>query len=80
VIEVSAVAVVDGATVVMDPPASPARVGTEARRSASWFQPRPSITSSTTRSASWATDGSHSGPTSRGCSSAGTTLVMQPPW
>ena len=51
VIDVSAVAVVVGATVRIGPPSSAASVGAIGRRSCSWSQPRPSSTSSTTWSA-----------------------------
>lgn len=47
--EVSAVAVVDGATDVMAPPDIEASTGATCARSLSWFQPSPSMTSTTTR-------------------------------
>ncbi len=78
-IDVSAVAVVDGATVVIGLPSSSSSTGVRARRASSWFQPSPSTTRSTTRSASWATPGSQLGARSPGWSSAGTTLVMHAP-
>ena len=78
-IEVSAAAVVDGATVVIEPPASPEIVGARLRRASSWFQPRPSSTSSTTWSASSAAAGNHVGQACPGSSRAGTMLVMQAP-
>ncbi len=60
-IAVSAVAVVDGATVGMSPPAMAASVGAMWRRSWSCSQPSPSRTSSTTWRASAATAGSQEG-------------------
>ena len=79
VIEVSAVAVVEGATVVIGPPSRLDRTGALAARVASWFQPNPSTTTSTTRSASWAAAGSQLGAVPAGWSSAGTTFETQAP-
>ena len=53
----SAVAVVDGATVVIDPPSSAVRLGISAAWSCTAFHPRPSSTSSTTESADRAGSG-----------------------
>jgi hypothetical protein len=47
VIEVSAAAVVVGATEVIGPPVIEARPGASLARSWSWYQPRPSTTIST---------------------------------
>ena len=57
--EVSAVAVVDGATVVIDRPSIAAMVGTVDSRACSCSQPRPSTTNSTTWSASASNAGNH---------------------
>lgn len=59
--DVSAVAVVDGATEVMAPPRIAERTGATCVRSCSWFQPSPSITSITTRSAAVSESGIHAG-------------------
>ena len=75
----SAVAVVDGATVVIDRPSIVAMVGTRASRACNCSQPRPSTTNSTTWSASASNGGTHGGSSSGGPSNAGTMLVMQGP-
>ncbi|MFT3854829.1 MAG: hypothetical protein QM733_19145 [Ilumatobacteraceae bacterium] len=72
VIDVSAVAVVDGATVVIARPVIVASVGASAVRSRSWCQPSPSSTSSTTWRASATSAGIHDGRAAcDGASSAG---------
>ena len=72
-------AVVDGATVVIDRPSIVAMVGTLDSRACTWSQPRPSTTNSTTWPASCSNGGNHGGGSSGGPSSAGTMLVMQGP-
>ena len=61
VIDVSAVAVVVGATVVIGPPAIAARVGARCRRACSCSHPSPSTTNSTTCARRAATAGIQSG-------------------
>ncbi len=78
VIEVSAALVVDGATVVIERPVNPVRVGARWARAWSWCQPRPSMTRSTTADAS-STSSSKSGDgPGSGSSRPGTIWVTQP--
>ena len=77
-IDVSAVDVVDGATVRIGPPSIAQSVGARFARDSSCSQPKPSSTSSTTWSAA-AAAGSQSGIASGGSSNAGTTFVMHGP-
>ena len=73
--ELSAVAVVVGATVWIGPPVIDATVGIRSRWSCSWSHPRPSSTNSTTLRAPATTEGIQSGrPDAHedGPSSAGT--------
>jgi hypothetical protein len=79
--EVSAVAVVDGATVVIGPPVNERSVGASARRASSCSHPSPSSTSSTTWRA-WATGAgiqAGSGTDGRRPTSAGTRWWTQAP-
>ena len=76
---VRAVAVVEGETLVMGPPAMVHSVGARAVRSWSWSQPRPSRTRSTTWAASSARAGSHGGGSTEPSSSDGTMFEMHAP-
>ena len=77
--DVRAVAVVDGTTLAMGPPAMPQSVGASSRRACSWSQPSPSSTRSTTWSASSAAAGNQGGASVPGSSRAGTTFEMHAP-
>ena len=73
VMDVSAVAVVDGATVVIGAACIAAIVGVSAMRSCHWSHPRPSITRRTTCRATPTSAGIQVGNgTPRGASRAGT--------
>ena len=75
------VAVVVGATASIGPPAMAAMVGARSARSASWSQPRPSSTNSTTCAASRTGSGNQAGRSEvrPGPSSEGTRFVRQAP-
>ncbi|MGA2520948.1 MAG: hypothetical protein ABSG81_09055 [Acidimicrobiales bacterium] len=85
--EVSAVAVVVGATEVIRPPAAPARVGARSAKARSCSHPSPSRTSRTTWRAPVTGPGSQGGgsvgavpaPASAAEKSAGTTDDRHPP-
>ena len=81
VIDVRAVTVVVGATVVTLEPSPELSVGAKSRRSSSWCQPRPSSTSNTTWCAPCTTFGIQLGMTSGdvGPSSAGTMFAVHAP-
>ena len=80
-IEVRAVEVVDGATVLIGPPSStPQIVGASAARGWSCCHPSPSMTRRTVdRSASATGRGTQSGTSSGGCCTAAATFVTQGP-
>ena len=80
-IDVSAVTVVDGATVVINPPCIAEIVGACARLLCSWCQPSPSRTSNTTWFAPSTAFGIHAGTESapRGPRRLGIMLEIQPP-
>ena len=77
VIDVKALAVVDGATVVIGPPVSFASSGSSSGRPVIASQPSPSMTRTTTVRAARVGSGSHG--TSRAPSSAGTTFERPGP-
>jgi hypothetical protein len=77
--EVSAVEVVEGATVVIARPAIAAIVGRPASLACSCSHPSPSTTNRTTWRASATAAGIQSGVRSGGPSSAGTMFAMQAP-
>jgi hypothetical protein len=77
--EVIAVAVVDGATVVIGPPAMAMRFGARWRRSWSCSHPRPSMASRTVWRAPSTTSGIHDGRRPPMFTSVGTTFEMQAP-
>jgi hypothetical protein len=78
--DVSAVAVVDGATVVIGPPVIEDSVGANCRRAQSCSHPRPSRVSRTTWRALATGDGTHAGvPNFRSSRARTTPSIHAPP-